>query len=67
VLKALSDVAGTKVAELILENAGSRAFSDWVHLMALQRVQYKSVLNRGAPNSVKVLVGEHRSNAAWLA
>jgi hypothetical protein len=67
VLKALINVAGTKVAELMLENAGSRAFSDWFQLVALQRVQCKSVLNRGAPNSVEVLVGEHRSNAAWLA
>jgi hypothetical protein len=51
----------------MLENAGSRAFSDWFQLAALQGVQGKSVLNRGAPNSVEVLVGEHRSNAAWLA
>jgi hypothetical protein len=46
---------------------GFQAFSHWFHLMDLQRVQRKSGLNRDAPISVEVLMGNHRSDAAWPA
>jgi hypothetical protein len=45
---------------------GFQAFSHWFHPMDLQRVQRKSGLNRDAPISV-VLIGNHRSIAAWPA
>jgi hypothetical protein len=70
VLRALVDVAGTRIAELMLDASralGFQAFSHWFHPMDLQRVQRKSGLNRDAPFSVEVLIANHRSDAAWPA
>jgi hypothetical protein len=66
----LINVAGTKVADFMLESLRTRrsqAFSHWFYPMGLQLLQSKSVLNRGAPISVEVANGKQRSNAAWPA
>src|SRR3982074_2264395 len=52
VLRALVNVAGTRIAESMLDASralGFQAFSHWFHPMNLQRVQRKSGLNRDAP------------------
>jgi hypothetical protein len=68
--KALINVAGTKVADSMVESLRTRrsqAFSHRFNPTGLQLLQSKSVLNRGAPVSVKVANGKQRSNAAWPA
>jgi hypothetical protein len=66
----LINVAGTKVADFMLESLRTlrfQAFFHWFNPMGLQLSQGKSGLNRGAPVSVEVANGKQRSNAAWPA
>jgi len=68
--KALINVAGTKVAESMvpsLRTLRSQTFSHGFNPIGLQLWQGKSGLNHGAPISVEVANGKHRSNAAWPA
>ena len=68
--KALINVAGTKVAESMvpsLRTLRSQAFSHGFNPIGLQLSQGKSGLSRGAPISVEVANGKHRSNGAWPA
>jgi hypothetical protein len=68
--KALINVAGTKVADSMVESPRTRrsqAFSHRFNPTGLQLLQSKSALNRDAPVSVKVANGKQRSHAAWPA